>query len=80
MDASAPLKIDLYNKEHAYSYRWLVTGSGQPNTYYLQLVANPVDGYMHLYSHHLLYGTPLEIYRFVDVVDYVYQWTFEKVE
>lgn len=80
VDASAPLKIDLYNKEHAYSYRWLVTGSGQPNTYYLQLVANPVDGYMHLYSHHLLYGTPLEIYRFVDVVDYVYQWTFEKVE
>lgn len=80
VDASAPLVIGTYDYKHAYSYRWLVRKTEFPDTYYLQLVGNPVDGYMHLDSHHLLYGTRLEIYRYVDVVDQVYRWKFEKVE
>lgn len=80
VDASAPLQVDYYDKEHAYSYKWLVTSAGIPNTYYLQLVGNPSDGYMHLFSHHLLYGTRLEIYKMVELVEPVYQWKIEKVE
>lgn len=78
VDASAPLVIGYYNASYAHVYRWLVTKTDSSDTYYLQLVGNPVDGYMHLDSHHLLYGTRLEIYRYVDVVDQVYRWKFEK--
>lgn len=80
VDPSAPLVIGYYNARHSYAYRWLVTKTEFPDTYYLQLVGNPVDGYTHLDSHHLLYGTRLEIYRNVDVVDQVYRWKFEKVK
>lgn len=80
-DASAPLQIDEYNAQHAFTYRWLVTKKeGEDDTYYLQLVGNPYEGYMHLFSHNLTFGTPLEIYRYVDVVDNVYTWKFEKIE
>lgn len=79
-DASAPLQIDEYNPQFSATYKWLVKPTGEADTFYLQLVANPYEGYMHLFSHNLLYATPLEIYRYVDVVDNVYRWKFEKVE
>ena len=80
VDASAPLIISGYDARHTYAYRWLVEKTDMPNTYYVRLVGNHKEGFMHLDSHHLMFGTRLEIYRYVDVVDPVYRWKFEKIE
>lgn len=80
VDISAPLVIGGYHAGLTYAYRWLIEKTDFPNTYYLRLVGNYKDGYMHVLSHHLLWGTRLEIYKYIDVVDLVYRWKFEKVE
>lgn len=79
LGASAPLEIKSYDSSKSHTYKWLITKAKDADTYYLQLIAFPAEGYMHLYSNNLLYGTPLEIYKYVDVVDETYTWKFEKV-
>ena len=80
VDASAPLVLGGYDARYTHAYRWLIEKTDLPDTYYLRIVGNHREGYMHLNSHHLLYGTRLEIYRYVDVVDPVYRWKLVKVK
>lgn len=77
---STDLVLKEYNPEEAVSYKWILTPASGQNTYYLRLVGNMEGGYMHIFSNALTYGTPLEIYKYIDSVDETYRWTFEKIK
>ena len=77
---STALELKEYNHEEAVSYKWIISPASGENTYYLRLVGNMEGGYMHIFSNAVTYGTPLEIYKYVDSVDETYRWTFEKIK
>lgn len=77
VEASATLEIKSYDKTQAHTYKWFVVPTHEEGIYYLELVGNPESGFMHLFGHNMFIGTPLEIYRYVDAVDFTYRWKFE---
>lgn len=77
---STALELKEYNHEESVSYKWIISPASGENTYYLRLVGNMEGGYMHIFSNAVTYGTPLEIYKYIDSVDETYRWTFEKIK
>lgn len=79
LSISASLDASSYDSEHSESFKWLLFPTGEKDVYYVRLVGNMEDGYMHLFNNALTYGTPLEIYKYIDSVDITYRWRFERI-
>lgn len=79
IDFSTMLELRSYDSTHAVTYKWIIVPTDIPDVYYLKLVGNMENCWLHLFNNYIGLTSQLELYKYIDAVDDTYTWKFEKV-